>query len=181
VRPGLPAQVLPPILRQTVLQVQPRLGDHVLAYQGHPTFPEFFDFLRAIPRPVIVYGFNRDETDGNLRFKLKSENGFLADLASCSYVVCGGGHTMISEALHYGKPVLSFPIKNAFEQFVNALYLQRLGYGMYHLPRRPRPDFLPAFEARLDHFRAQVQAGDFCGNSRVFALLERYFQDRELP
>ncbi len=176
----LPVQIVPPLLRQSVLAQTPSLEEHVLAYQGHPTFAEFFDFLKTIPRPVIVYGCNRDAVDGNLTFKPNSEDGFLRDLAACQYVVCGGGHTMMSEALYYGKPVLSFPIKNAFEQFVNAFYLQRLGYGRYHPGFRPAPDLIPAFEARLDDYRARLRAADFYGNPRIFALLDRYFKTHTL-
>ena len=63
-------------------------------------------------------------------------------------MVCGGSHTLTSEALFYGKPVISFPIKNAFEQFLNAFYLDRLGYGRYFTGFHPRPEIIPAFEAR---------------------------------
>ncbi len=178
VRPGLPARVVPPLLRESVLRHSPQAGEHVLAYQGHPTFRDFFGFLREIPHPVTVYGFGRAGRDGNLHFKKPSEDGFLRDLASCRYVVCGAGHTMISEALFYGKPVLSFPIKNAFEQFINALYLERLGYGRYHTGLRPQPGLIASFESRLEDFAANLRKTDFCGNRVIFTLLERFIQGR---
>jgi len=176
----LPVKIAPPLLRDSVLALTPAPGEHVLAYQGHPTFPEFFDFLKTIPRPVVVYGFDRDDTKANLTFRKKSEEGFLHDLSTCAYVVCGGGHTMISEALYYGKPVLSFPIKNAFEQYVNAFYLERLGYGRHHPELRPGPDLIPAFEARLEEFQSNIREARFYGNPEVFALLERYFREHSL-
>ncbi len=180
VRPGVRGRVLPPLLRETVLARQPREGGHVVAYQGYTTFPEFFPFLKAIPAPVMVYGFNENRTDGNLRFKKNSEAGFLDDLASCRYVVCGGSHTLISEALHYGKPVLSFPIQKAFEQYLNAFYLERLGYGRFFTGFKPRPEIIPAFEAHLDEFSENIRREQFCGNQEIFALVGQFIRDKEL-
>ena len=169
-KPGARAKILPPLLRESVRQRQPSLGDHVVAYQGYTTFKRFFPFLSAIPSKVMVYGFNEERIEGNLHFKKNSETGFLDDLSSCRYVVCGGSHTLVSEALFYGKPVISFPIKNAFEQFLNALYIERLGYGRYFTGFRPRPEIIPAFEARLDQLPRRHSEGKFLrqpGNFRT--------------
>ena len=125
-----------------MLKRQPAAGDHVVAYQGYTTFARFLPFLRAIPSQVMVYGFDTGGVDGNLHFRKNSETGFLDDLASCRYVVCGGSHTLISEALFYGKPVMAFPIQGAFEQYLNAFYLERLGYGQYFPGFHPRTDII---------------------------------------
>ena len=178
-RPGR-ARVLPPLLRDSVLARKPREGGHVLAYQGYATFQRFFPFLQAIPSPVAVYGFDQERTAGNLHFKKNSEAGFLDDLASCRYVVCGGSHTLISEALYYGKPVISFPIKNAFEQFLNSLYLERLGYGSYVTDLRPSPAIIPAFEARLDRFRRRIRGESFCGNQEIYRLIQQFIRQKGL-
>jgi uncharacterized protein (TIGR00661 family) len=180
VKPGARAQVLPPLLRESVRQRRPAAGDHVVAYQGYATFKRFFPFLSAIPSPVMVYGFNEERTTGNLHFKKTSEAGFLDDLCSCRYVVCGGSHTLISEALYYGKPVISFPIKTAFEQFLNALYVQRLGYGQYFTGFHPSPAIIPAFEAGLDDCRAAIQTGNFCGNEEIFATVDRFIRGKKM-
>jgi uncharacterized protein (TIGR00661 family) len=180
VQPGARAKILPPLLRASVLQRRPALGDHVVAYQGYTTFKRFFPFLSAIPSPVMVYGFNEERTEGNLHFKKNSEAGFLDDLCSCRYVVCGGSHTLISEALFYGKPVISFPIKTAFEQFLNALYVERLGYGRSFTGFHPRPDIIPAFEARLDHYRQNIQTGHFCGNQEIFRMVDQFIREKKL-
>jgi len=178
--PGIKVWLLPSLLRESVLARQPQDGDHVVAYQGYATFKRFFPFLSAINRPVLVYGFDQDRTDGNLRFKKHSEEGFLDDLASCRYVICGGGHSLISEALFYCKPVISFPVKNAFEQFLNAFYVGHLGYGRYFTGLRPSPEIIPAFEAGLEDFRRHIQGGRFCGNTEIFALVARFIQEGKL-
>jgi uncharacterized protein (TIGR00661 family) len=179
-RPGARAKILPPLLRDSVLTRPPRDADHVVAYQGYATFRRFFSFLQAIPSPVRVYGFDQEATQGNLHFRKNSEEGFLDDLSSCRYVVCGGSHTLISEALYYGKPVLAFPIKNAFEQFLNALYLERLGYGQYFSQLHPRPELIPAFEARLDHYRSRIRRESFCGNAEIQALVAEFIRTKRL-
>ncbi len=179
-KPESKVRLLPSLLRENVLARRPQDGDHVVAYQGYATFKHFFRFLSAIQRPVLVYGFDRDHTAGNLRFKKNSEEGFLDDLASCRYVICGGGHSLISEALFLGKPVISFPVKNAFEQFLNAFYVGRLGYGQYFTALRPPPEIIPAFEARLDDFRNRIRQGHFCGNQDIFALVQQFIRERKL-
>lgn len=180
VKPGARARILPPLLRDSVLHREPRPGDHVVAYQGYATFKRFFPFLRAIPSPVLVYGFDQERTEGNLHFRKNSEAGFLDDLSSCRYVVMGGSHTLVSEALFYGKPVISFPIKTAFEQFLNAFYVERLGYGRYFTGFRPRPAILPAFEARLDRYCDHIRTGNFCGNQEIFDLVDRFIRAKKL-
>lgn len=180
VQPGVRARILPPLLRETVLQRQPKAGEHVVAYQGYTTFKRFFPFLRAIPSPVMVYGFDTERTEGNLHFKKNSETGFLDDLSSCRYVVCGGSHTLISESLYYGKPVISFPIKGAFEQFLNAFYLERLGYGQYFPGFHPDPKIIPAFEAKLEDFHRNVGRENFCGNPEIFASVDQFIRDQRL-
>jgi len=173
-RGHLPARLLPPLLRDTVLARRPREGDHVLAYQRSRSLPEFLDFLRRIPRPVVVYGAHEDRREGNLTFKPHSEEGFLDDLASCSYVIAGGGHTLMSEALFYGKPILAFPFRGDFEQYLNAFYLARLGYGAYAEDFRAGAGLLKSFESGLEHYRRAVGQGSFCGNEAVFTLVEEF-------
>lgn len=167
-------RVVPPILREPLLQMQPENRGHVVAYQSTSTFDEYLPLLRAIGRPVMVYGHPSAGRQGNLHFKPSSEEGFLEDLAGCSYVVCGGSHTLMSEALHLGKPVFAFPIVNLFEQYLNAHHLQQLGYGRFSTDFKLRPEVLKNFEKNLDSYRQKIKAGNFCGNDEVFNLLDRY-------
>jgi uncharacterized protein (TIGR00661 family) len=173
-KPETQTMVLPPLLRASVLERSPRRGDYVLAYHGYSTFKNFFKFLRSIPRRVVIYGSNLDRIDGNLHFKKNSEQGFLRDLANCRYVVCGGGHTLISEALYYGKPLIVFPIKRAFEQYLNAHYVKVSGYGTLHTGHNPPSGIIRAFEARLDQYGENIHRENFCGNKEIFTLLDRY-------
>ena len=167
-------RILPPIQRPGILARTPGDGDAVLAYQGYSTFDRFLPLLRSIPHPVLVYGLGRDDRDGNLVFRPDSTDAFLDDLAGCRYVVCGGGHGLISEALHLGKPVLSFPVGGAIEQYLNALHVERLGYGRNGATHRSPPELLAEFEAGVEGFRARIRGGDFCGNERLVAEVRAF-------
>ncbi len=174
VKPGSGAIVAPPILRESVLAKTPSHGDHILVYQSCSISDRFAPYLRKMDREFRIYGYNEDRVDGNLTFRTFSEEGFLSDLASAAYVICGGGHSLMSEALFYGKPVMSFPVGGAIEQHFNALYLERLGYGRYLDMGQLSPELLPSFERGLEDRREKIRAASFCGNARVFDLVENF-------
>lgn len=174
-------RVVPPLLRDQVTTCRSRPGSHIVAYQGYETFKSFFPLLQATGRPVMVYGFNQEGRQGNLHFKKNSETEFLQDLAGCSYLICGGSHTLLSEALYLGKPVLSFPIKGAFEQILNAIYLERLGYGKKLDNHHPSASIIPAFENRLEQFQQNISRGDFCGNTLIYDLISYFIEHHTLP
>lgn len=181
VKPGARARVAPPILRHSVMERRPRRGEHIVVYQSCGICDAFAPYLRKIDREFRVYGYKIDKVDGNLTFRSYSEAGFLDDLASCAYVICGGSHNLMSEALYYGKPVLSFPVAGAFEQTLNALYLERLGYGRMADMGRLTPELLPDFERGLDAMRARIALGSFCGNDAVDALVDGFLAEGRLP
>lgn len=177
-KPGVRARLAPPVLRESVLTRQPSEGGHVLVYQSISPFPGFFAFLQTLPHPVVVYGFHQHRRDGNLTFKENSEEGFLDDLASCRYVICAGSHTLTSEALYYGKPVLSIPFQGAFEQVLNAFYLERLGYGRGLLSFPPSQDFMAGFEAHLAGYRRAIRQGEFLGNNVAYAAVGEFIRKK---
>lgn len=150
----------PPILRDSVLALHPRDEGHVLVYQSNSTHRKLVDFLRAATdKTCYVYGYGRTEgREGNVVFMRKSEEGFLRLLEGCSYVIQGGGHTLMSEALHLGKPILTLPLKAMVEQRFNALYVERLNYGMRADMLSLEPELLRRFEARLPEFKAAIAA-----------------------
>ncbi len=180
-KPGAHARVAPPILRQSVLTQTPTRGEHIVVYQSCGICDAFAPYLRTIDREFRVYGYKMDKVDGNLTFRSYSEEGFLRDLSSCAYVICGGSHNLMSEALYYGKPVLSFPVAGAFEQHLNALYLERLGYGQAADMANLSPTLVPDFEKGLDACRARIAAESFYGNDMVFDLVDGFLRDGRLP
>jgi uncharacterized protein (TIGR00661 family) len=124
--------LFPPILRDAVLDAVATTGDHVLVYQTSDSFHDLVPTLQRLPGRFFVYGLKRDEALGNVTLKGFSEDGFVRDLASARAVLAGGGYSLMGEAVYLHKPMLSVPLKGQFEQTLNALYLQKLGYGEYH-------------------------------------------------
>lgn len=183
VLPRYRARVVPPILRDRVLQLAPRDDGHVLVYQSNSTHRALIDFLRqSTTRTCYVYGYDRTEgREGNVIFMQKSEEGFLRLLEGCSYVIQGGGHTLMTEALHLGKPILTLPLKAMVEQRFNALYIERLGYGMQADMLHLSPGLLRTFEAHLPRFRENIARGRFCGNELVFGLVDAFIRTGRLP
>jgi len=181
VKPGLRARIAPPLLRDSVFRFTPSDGGHILVYQSCSICDAFVPFLKTLPRECRVYGYKVDRVDGNLTFRGYSEEGLLADLSSCAYVICGGSHNLISEALYYGKPVISLPVGGAVEQHINAAYLEKLGYGRYLDMKSLDAAVVRDFEAQLPARRAAIRAATFRGNELVFGLVEDFITTGRLP
>lgn len=50
-------------------------------------------------------------------------------LKACDLIVCKGGHTTLTQALAYGKPMLLIPTPEQTEQILNAKTVEKLGVG----------------------------------------------------
>lgn len=164
-----------PILRDSILQATPRDdGEHILVYQTSESFKELPELLKGFDAPFRIYGLRRNLTEpvveGNLTFCPFSEEGFIADLASCRGVIASAGFTLIGEALHLGRPYLATPVRGQFEQVMNARYIEHLGYG---LQDEDLDEFsIGAFIQGLDTFRQNLQAYPRADNSALFAALD---------
>ncbi len=172
------ARVVPPILRDAVMAARPRDDGHVLVYQSNTTHKGLVDFLRqATDRTCYVFGYDRTQgREGNVVFMEKSEQTFLELLEGCTYVVQGGGHTLMTESLYLGKPILTLPIMAMVEQRLNAHYVERLNYGMQAQMMHLEPSLLQDFEGQLSSFKSSIAQGTFCGNELVFGLVDSFIQ-----
>jgi uncharacterized protein (TIGR00661 family) len=111
-----------------------------------------------------------DLVDGNLTFRPFSEKGFIDDLRTARAVVAGGGYTLMSEAVYLHKPMLSLPVQGQFEQVLNALYLEQLGYGMY--AKALDGPVLSEFLARVPRCQEALKAYSQDGNKKLLAALD---------
>ncbi|PBQ30306.1 UDP-glucuronosyltransferase [Sphingobacteriaceae bacterium] len=167
--------IVPPIVRKAIQQEKTSEGNHILMYQTSSSLKTVREILHKIPSEVFyVYGMNQDETDGNVVFKSFSEQGFISDLASAKAVVANGGFSFISEAVYLKKPIYSFPIQNQFEQWMNAAYIERLGYGRHF--KDLHPDNLKAFLFDLPLFKKNLSSYHQSANDLLFANLDRLLQ-----
>lgn len=133
IRPRKNAVIYPPIIREDIMKLEPKEGNHIIVYQTSRESGRLVKRLKSLKNEkFIVYGFNKKEIDGNLTFKEFNEDEFYDDLASSKAVICNGGFTFISEAIYLKKPIYSVPAIGNFEQTLNGYYVQKLGYGEYH-------------------------------------------------
>ncbi|MBI4508860.1 MAG: hypothetical protein HY698_04440 [Deltaproteobacteria bacterium] len=167
----------PPILRGEILAAKARttIGEHVLVYQTSDSFAELVPTLRKMHEHFVVYGLGRDEELGNVTLKSFSELGFIDDLASARAVIAGGGFSLISESIYLGKPILSVPVKKQFEQLLNALYVEHLGYGA--CARDLAADDIRGFLERVPDHAARVATHVQDGNREIFAAIDRLLRE----
>lgn len=169
--------IVPPIIRAAIQTARTTKGNHVLMYQTSSSLKTVQETLLQLPNQEFrVYGMNREGREGNLLFKLFSEKGFIDDLAGAKAVIANGGFSFISEAVYLKKPIYSFPIHNQFEQWMNAAYIQKLGFGRHF--DALSPDNLKAFLYDLPAFEKSLSAYSQNGNTLLFekidALLKVY-------
>jgi len=166
-------QVLPAIVRNAVKDYAPVEADHALVYLTSPTFHKLLPILEQINTRFLIYGFGDLQSRGNLVFRPFSTEGFLEDLASCRYAIVNGGHNVISEALYLGKPIFSFPIRQVYEQFMNAYFLAQSMYGDFSIGE-PSRNVLETFESRLDVFKQGIKKNFKIGNEIVTGAIEQF-------
>jgi uncharacterized protein (TIGR00661 family) len=161
--------LFPPILRQEVLSATPQTGDYVLVYVTSPA-KELAVLLKQVRCKFVAYGFEMEGQEGNILFKKPSMDGFLRDLAGAKAVIANAGFSLVSEALHLGKPYLAIPVKSQFEQTFNAYYVDKLGYGAWwkDLSKEQIESFLfnlPFYSGNLSSYPRQ-------GNGAILAKVD---------
>jgi uncharacterized protein (TIGR00661 family) len=167
--------LVPPILRPEVLAASSTRGDHLLVYQTAEGNTGLARTLAGTGMECRIYGMRRgiseEQVEGNLRYRPFDEAGFIADLASARAVICGGGFTVLGEAVYLRKPTLSVPVRGQFEQVLNARWLERLGYGRYAESLQDPAvihgflDAIPACEEKLAGYRQE-------GNERLYEVVD---------
>lgn len=158
---------VPPLLRSSVLETKPMVGTEILVYQTSTSYKALTSILEGIDESFILYNVSQPAQSQNIRSKAFSEAEFIRDLASAKAVIVNGGFTVITESLYFKKPILSVPIRNHFEQRLNALLLEKegLGVGVKYLSKKVIIDFL----SRLEELRSRGEfvAFDNAGSLRA--------------
>lgn len=154
IKPKKRVVLYPPVIREDILKLKPTIEDHIIVYQTSKESVKLVEQLKSLNEKFIVYGFNKDEVDENLTYKLFNENEFYNDLASAKAVICNGGFTFISEAISLKKPIYSVPAIGNFEQTLNGFYVQKLGYGEYHEEMSPKK--VEKFLKRLPKYQEKL-------------------------
>jgi len=161
--------LFPPILRESILQAKPKEGEQVLVYVTSPA-PALAKILATVRCPFVAYGFGREGQDRNVLYKKPSLDGFLQDLIKAKAIVANAGFSLVTEALHLGKPYLAVPVEHQFEQIFNAYWLEKAGYGAFweDLNRERVESFL----YNLPHYREKLAAYPRQGNQALLNKLD---------
>ncbi len=167
--------LFPPILRRQVLDQVPERGEHLLVYVTE-AYEELLDTLRRFTAQRFrVYGFKRTGDEGNLSFKPFSHDGFLEDLRTCKGIIATAGFTLTTESFYLRKPYFSLPMKGQFEQQLNALLLDQLGYGVN--ARRPDREAIESFLGRIPEFENRLAEYRAVDNLEITTKLDDLLVD----
>ncbi|MDX1498196.1 MAG: glycosyltransferase family protein [Salinisphaeraceae bacterium] len=183
--PALPrgpeVEVIGPLLRDPVYAAKPKQGDYLMAYfnKGLHQYNDRIEAeLSSLPFPVRVYGTGREGSRGSIEYFPPSVEGFINDLAGSRAVLTTSGHQLLSESIHFGKPVYTLP-EDCFEQRLNAYMVQRMGIGV-------KDDFDTLSAGRIEEFlensdvyakRAKAVHTD--GRTEALSSLKRYLGEFE--
>lgn len=173
------AQTVGPLIRRQIENATPVEDDHVLAYVRRSCPPLVLRALSRSPVPIRLYGLGAHADHGAIRFCPVSEDGFVADLASCRAVVTTAGNQLIGEAFHLRKPVMAYPEPGNLEQHINAHLLSESGGGQATSHRLFDDHSLPSFLERIDGYRHRLLEIGGSGNARVLQLVDRRLAPKE--
>jgi len=124
------SELVPPILRQQFQNAVPSSEGPILVYVTSPA-PALIKVLALVRAEFIAYGFGREGREGNILYKKPGFETFFEDLVQAQAIIANAGFSLVTEALHLGKPYLAVPVRNQFEQIFNAFWLDRMGYGRF--------------------------------------------------
>lgn len=150
---------VPPLIRKKIIDAKPKRGEHILVYQTSDSYTQLFSVLMQSSEQFIVYNAKYKTPVKNVICKEFNEDSFVQDLATSKAVIVNGGYNVITESLYLKKPILTIPIKNFFEQKLNGLMLQKLGYGV--MVKRLSKSVLTDFVARLSQFEGNLATVSF--------------------
>lgn len=148
-------KLLRPLIRKAIRQRSPKEGTYYVAYLSEEN-DAVLNRLRNSSEEWRVYGYEKEGKEGNILFRKVSHEGFAKDLAGARGIVGTAGFSAIAEALYLKKPYLAIPIKNHFEQRMNAQYLRESGYGDY--VDEITQGSLTAFIQKRDHYKQNLNS-----------------------
>lgn len=128
-------KVVPPVLREAVLEMTPSAGTYIHGYMLNAGFSE--DIMKwHEEHPEVELRFFWDKwseprvrkIDDTLSFYLLDDKEFLHQMAGCMAYASTAGFESVCEAMYLGKPILMVP--SHIEQKCNAFDAARSGAGI---------------------------------------------------
>lgn len=124
------ANILPPILDLPPAPTA-AANDHILVYLPFEDQSAVTKWLNGFSEHRFIQYASTlpNDEQGNVKRRTANIAGFKSDLASARGVVCNCGFELISECLHWRKPVLTKPLAKQMEQLSNGAALETLRYA----------------------------------------------------
>ena len=165
---------VPAILRDGIVKAKAKAKnkDHVMVYQTTQTNKLLVPSLLACKdEKFIYYGYSEEKKLKNITFRKFSEKDFINDMATAKAVITNGGFTFMSEAIYLSKPILSNPIAGQYEQHVNALMIEKKGYGK--MVKKMNERDIKIFLKSLGRYRKNLRKYKQNANKELFAKLDK--------
>jgi len=175
------AVLAPPIIRPVVSSLKAETGEHILLYstigKGEEQLREVLEKFGG--QKFYIYGFNKNREYKNCVFKLRSTEGFLADLAGSRGVIASAGFSLISECMYLKKKMLLLPLAGQYEQIINAHYVQKLGLGIS--AEKLDEEVLSRFLDELDKPMPSDERIIWPDNDKFFRILQEVLNKLHSP
>lgn len=158
--------IAPPLLRSEIFELEPYMGDYLLAYVVNKGYAQDLIQWQNKNRKVKIHCFwdNKDHGDEwsprpGLTFHYINDQKFLTLMAGCMGYVSTAGFESICEAMYLGKPVMMVPVAQQYEQACNALDAVMAGAGISsdRFNLGPFLTYLSTSKAAHNSFRDWVQ------------------------
>ncbi len=135
-QPKLKSRVVPPLLRQEVLNRKPTTESFLLAYTTQPGLMRQLMNAHKEHLELPIHAFYAGTTasdeavDETLTYHAIDGKRFLDFMERSRAVVTTAGFESVCEAIYLGKPALLIPQPNHYEQACNAIDGLRIGAGV---------------------------------------------------
>ncbi len=137
-----------PMLRRQISSLRPQKEQFLLIYLKG-------SYRKLVLKKLIKMGVE------NIRVFPDPAGNFPDSLASCSGIISNAGHQIICESVYLQKPLFVLPLRGQYEQRLNALMLERSGWGIKGSIANIERE-LKQFLERLDFFPLPVKARPNC-------------------
>lgn len=169
------SELVPPILRHQFQNAVPSADGPILVYVTSVA-PQLIKVLSSVRAEFIAYGFGREGREGNILYKKPGFETFFEDLLRAQALIANAGFSLVTEALHLGKPYLAVPVRNQFEQIFNAFWLGRTGYGAFW--EELTKERVESFLFNLPLFRERLAEYPRTSNQELFTKLDGLIAER---
>ncbi|ERJ59971.1 hypothetical protein M472_14475 [Sphingobacterium paucimobilis HER1398] len=122
--------VYTPVIRESIRNLEPTNDGHYTVYL--PSYDDAHLLKHLTKFEGAKWEVFSKHNNKSLRYKNVSINpinseAFIKSMASSEGVLCGAGFETPAEALYLGKKILVIPMKNQYEQHLNAAALEKMG------------------------------------------------------